>query len=66
MNWWPSPNRAYLLRAFGTSPKFALRANFRYAQPTSGCVKTHVCIKNKPYTTFKLKNKVKKSQNLGF
>jgi len=28
---------------------------------TSDCVKTHVCMKNKPYITFKSKNKVKNS-----
>nr|AAU83716.1 hypothetical protein GZ33E1_13 [uncultured archaeon GZfos33E1] len=26
---------------------------------TSGCVKTHVCMKNKLYTSFKSENKVK-------
>ena len=30
------------------------------------CVKTHVCMKNKPYTSFKPNNKVKNLLNFGF
>lgn len=36
-----------------------------YSPKPSGCVKTHVCMKNKPYTAFKSKNKIKNSQFLG-
>jgi len=40
-----------------------IRTKFGYT--TSGCVKTHVCMKNKSYTPLKSKNKVKNSRNLG-
>ena len=33
---------------------------------TSGCVKTHVCMTNNPYTSFKSKNEGKNSLNFGF
>ena len=46
-------------------PKFAYRRT-SFIRKTSGCVKTHVWMKNKPYTAFKSENKVKISLNFGF
>jgi hypothetical protein len=37
-----------------------------YMLEMSGCVKTHVCMKNKAYAALKSKNKVKNSQNFRF
>jgi len=45
--------------------QIALQAT-SHTPETSGCVKTHVCMKNKSYTPFKSKNKVKNSENFGF
>ena len=58
-------NGAYLASVLRTFAQISLRETSD-TLVTSGCVKTHVCMKNKPYTSFKSENKVNFSRNFGF